>query len=576
MNKKLIHIAIAALFICLLWQVPVSAGILDETIEVYGKTLELNRDYSDGIVIYDSWRPEETLISVGLYSGTVPDGMSYRFTNAKEYILTGTPTKEGVFTIIQPLDCKSKYAPGEVFERIMKITVVVKKAETVDTGLCCFLDETNSYDIDFESADEVEVIESDLPDGMSYTESAGGAQISGIPKESGEFFVKIRLYYKPIRDKAPKYKNIKIVVIDPKNSSEAFVAEKGVYFSQPLILSGVNREMTDMILKSGEEPAGVRGTYSMAGTRISGTPEVSGRFEMTYEYTFDDEIRVPHTVYLTIYEKTTQSAVFNLKEDTVCALDIPDKEIKVVTVIDGSLPGGMKCEVRDKAAVIVGKAVEEKDYKVIFEVETVDGSLYQHTMFIHVKKQESDIDDVINPYGDVSEGDWFYEAVLYNYANGLMTGMTDTTFGPYGTLSRAQFALILYRMEGTPIVETDKSFGDISGTEWYGQAVLWAAENNIVTGYQNGNFGPVDDITREQMALMMYRYASYLGKDTAEKADISGFADAERVSEFAKEAMMWANGNGIITGKDSGTKLDPQGNTARAEAAAIIQRFMKN
>jgi len=165
--------------------------------------------------------------------------------------------------------------------------------------------------------------------------------------------------------------------------------------------------------------------------------------------------------------------------------------------------------------------------------------------------------------------------LYYCYDEGLMTGMTETSFGPYGQLSRAQFALILHRMEGEEKVVTDKKFGDITGDEWYGPAVLWAAENGIVTGYTNGNFGPADMITREQIAVMMYRYAAYLGTRSSAHGDINTFKDGSSVSSFATGAMNWAIGNGIITGKNNGTTLDPQGNTARAEAAAIIQRFMK-
>lgn len=179
------------------------------------------------------------------------------------------------------------------------------------------------------------------------------------------------------------------------------------------------------------------------------------------------------------------------------------------------------------------------------------------------------------PYEDVAKGDWFYEAVAYTYNGGLMTGMDPTHFGPYGTLSRAQFALILHRMENEAPVETEKSFGDIVGGEWYGPAVLWAAQNGIVNGYENGCFGPADLITREQMAVMMYRYAQFLGEDVTVDGDYSHFLDAEDVSGFAEEAMKWAVGKGIITGKENGTRIDPQGSTARSEAAIIIQRFMK-
>jgi len=180
------------------------------------------------------------------------------------------------------------------------------------------------------------------------------------------------------------------------------------------------------------------------------------------------------------------------------------------------------------------------------------------------------------PYADVAAGDWFYDAAAYTYYKGLMTGTDATHFAPYNQLARAQFALILYRMEGEPAVNTDKSFGDIRGDEWYGPAVLWAAEQGIVTGYTDTKlFGPADNITREQMVVMMHRYAKYLNKDTSTSAGLDTFTDASSVSEFAAKAMGWAVGKGIITGKDNGTRIEPWGNTSRAEAAIIIQRFME-
>ena len=109
----------------------------------------------------------------------------------------------------------------------------------------------------------------------------------------------------------------------------------------------------------------------------------------------------------------------------------------------------------------------------------------------------------------------------------------------------------------------------------YTEAILWANKNKIVTGYANGRFGPADLITREQMAVMMYRYAKTKGYDTQARAELSGYNDVSLVSAFAKEAMEWCVAEGIISGKDYGTRLDPQANAARAECAAIIARFVK-
>ena len=180
------------------------------------------------------------------------------------------------------------------------------------------------------------------------------------------------------------------------------------------------------------------------------------------------------------------------------------------------------------------------------------------------------------PYVDVEKDDWFYDAVYYNYFAGTMTGLDPTHFGPDQSLARAQFAVILYRMNDTPEVEYEAIFPDVEEEVWYTDAVLWAADTGVVTGYTDtGKFGPSDLINREQMAVMMYRYANYKGYESDAPADISGYKDAGKVSAFAEEAMEWAVGNGIISGKDEGTVLDPQGNATRAECATIIMRFIE-
>ena len=180
------------------------------------------------------------------------------------------------------------------------------------------------------------------------------------------------------------------------------------------------------------------------------------------------------------------------------------------------------------------------------------------------------------PYVDVAEGDWFYDGVYFNYFAETMTGKDDTHFAPLENLVRAQFAVIIHRMNGEPAVEYKDTFPDVAENIWYTDAILWAADTEVVTGYTDtGLFGPADDINREQMVVMMYRYANYMKYDTSKKADLSKFEDAANVNEFAKEAMRWAVGTGIITGKYNGTQIDPQGNALRAECAIVIQRFME-
>lgn len=178
------------------------------------------------------------------------------------------------------------------------------------------------------------------------------------------------------------------------------------------------------------------------------------------------------------------------------------------------------------------------------------------------------------PFADVGPDTWFNSYVANVYEKGIMTGLSETSFGAYDNLARAQFALILYRMNDEPAVIFEQKFHDVPANIWYTDAVLWASDEGVVTGYSNGNFGPGDNINREQMAVMMYRYANSKGYDTSQKADISQFNDASRVSDFAQEAMKWAYGTGIITGKYNETALEPQGNATRAECATIITRFL--
>lgn len=180
------------------------------------------------------------------------------------------------------------------------------------------------------------------------------------------------------------------------------------------------------------------------------------------------------------------------------------------------------------------------------------------------------------PFTDVAKSQWYYNPVAWAYRNQIMTGLNPTKFAPGQSVARAQFAVILHRMNGEPAVEYTKKFPDVEKGIWYAAAVLWASDMGIVTGYSNtGKFGPADSINREQMAVMMYRYAIRKGYDVSKKADFSKFKDSSRVSGFAKDAMQWAVGTGIITGKDNGTKLDPQGNASRAECATIIMRFVE-
>ena len=179
-----------------------------------------------------------------------------------------------------------------------------------------------------------------------------------------------------------------------------------------------------------------------------------------------------------------------------------------------------------------------------------------------------------NPFTDVSEKDWFYGDVMFVYENGLMLGTSKTLFSPYGTATRGMMATILWRMEGSPVPKGKNSFTDVEAGTWYADAITWTAENRIFAGYGKDKFGPDDPITREQLAAIFYRYADYKGYDLTVKGNLDKFKDADKITDYAKTAMQWAVGSGLVKGK-SGNLLDPQGTATRAEIAAMLHRFIE-
>lgn len=178
------------------------------------------------------------------------------------------------------------------------------------------------------------------------------------------------------------------------------------------------------------------------------------------------------------------------------------------------------------------------------------------------------------PFTDVSENDWFYGAVQYVYDNDMMNGVSANSFAPNSNLTRAMMAAVLYNLEDQP-TQADSSFTDVVDGSWYADAVNWAAANNIVSGYGDGIFGPNDNITREQMASILYRYAEYKGYDVSAVGDLGQFNDADSVSEWANDVMRWAVGAGLINGMGDGS-VAPQGTATRAQVATVLMNFCEN
>ena len=172
-------------------------------------------------------------------------------------------------------------------------------------------------------------------------------------------------------------------------------------------------------------------------------------------------------------------------------------------------------------------------------------------------------------FDDVAKSAWYYKAVEYVAENGIMSGVSAREFAPNAGFSRAMLAQTLYAMSGKPTVKAEGTFADVAANAWYADAVNWAAEKGYVSGVGDGKFAPDASITREQMALILYRYA---GSPDASGMVLREFADGESVSAYAVDAIRWAVHEGLISGMENNT-LAPQGTATRAQVAQILMNF---
>jgi len=194
--------------------------------------------------------------------------------------------------------------------------------------------------------------------------------------------------------------------------------------------------------------------------------------------------------------------------------------------------------------------------------------------YVPVEKPTKQDSYMTDAYSDLESGAWYHEAVNYVLKEGLMNGVGGGKFDPYGTTNRAMIVTILWRLEGEPSVGS-ADFDDVAEDVWYSDAVNWAASEGIVEGYGNNKFGPMDAITREQLAAILWRYAKSEGQDVSvgENTNILSYADAFTVSDWAYAPLQWACGAGVVNGKDGA--LVPQGVAFRVETAQMLLNFLR-
>lgn len=184
----------------------------------------------------------------------------------------------------------------------------------------------------------------------------------------------------------------------------------------------------------------------------------------------------------------------------------------------------------------------------------------------------------VNPFRDVTESDWFYDDVRFANQNGLFNGVEKDLFAPEEPMTRGMLVTVLWRLDGETAPKTATTFTDVDVNAYYADAVAWAAESGVVNGIGGNKFDPEGNVTREQIAAILFRYASLKGVDTAARANLATFPDAEKTSAYAHDALSWAVAAELVKGTKEGSTiyLDPQGSATRAQVAAILSRYAQN
>ena len=348
-----------------------------------------------------------------------------------------------------------------------------------------------------------------------------------------------------------------------------------------------NEQPNAVVLENSEKKLNIRTmtiTLTLPSGFVSGTENIYVQHKDIYEYTAT--VTVAANVYTATFTNPHGFSEFTFST-----------EPQAVAEIDGtsytSLQAAVDDATKDDTIVVTAdsanlSATAYKTVKVKNGTEnninvtingvskTIEKEEIETFVYTSGGGTPSEPEEPTWPFEDVTEGDdWFYDAVAYVYENGIMAGTSETTFEPYMELNRAQAAQLFYNLEGKPAVTGDSTFTDVTSGHWAVDAITWAAQNDIVAGIGGNLYDPDSNVTREQFAVMLYKYARFKGYDLTAAGDLTQFPDAGSISSWAETALSWANGKGLINGHENGT-IDPKGSTIRAQAASIMANFDQN
>ncbi len=299
------------------------------------------------------------------------------------------------------------------------------------------------------------------------------------------------------------------------------------------------------------------GTFQLTGSGVEGKVHIyAGKFS-TYAIAYTAETSTPSrpsggsaatTTYYTITATAGQGGVISPNGK----VSVRRNGAKTFTITP------------NEGYVVADVLVDGKSVGAVTEY-SFEKTTANHT--IKVGFQKADTRPTWNPFEDVKTESWFYDSVKYVYEQGMMVGTDSTHFSPNLNTSRAMIATILWRLSGSPETKAALTYPDCVHGSWYAQAVAWGTGDGVVKGYGNGEFGPDDTITREQLAVMLWRYAG----SPAAGGTLNAFADSDKAGGWAVDGLCWAVSRGILTGRGGGI-LDPVGQATRAEAAAMLSR----
>lgn len=357
------------------------------------------------------------------------------------------------------------------------------------------------------------------------------------------------------------------VAVDEESGNTVTVPDERFTEAVETALDTGEKQITIVVTKA-EEGADIIVELSPRSARMAAQNGIGLRVELPLGTVWIDPSDVKdvfgdvrNTVSFEIYKSVDHSVVVNLREgrDPISADDAFHSRILASAFGRTTTSAGDVVYLvnADGSETLVRKSLVESKYVYTL----LDGSAILRLRY-NAKK-----------FVDVEPDNWFAEAVDFTSGHELFIGISDTEFGPKLTMTRAMLVTVLYRLEDKPNVAGKLMFTDVEAGTWYTEAVEWAAKNGIVNGVGENLYAPNADVTREQIATMLYRYAQYLGRDVSGRASLDKFHDGDQVSDWAKEAVQWAVKLGIFRGDDTGA-LNPKSNATRAEVATLMQRIV--